>query len=288
MRYLIIVFILNLSLLEIFPSDLKILWWNVNNFFDIYDDPDTDDTVLKEDFYLRKLNILSEKIKYINADVVGLAEIENESVLKDLADKSGYKYYYIKNGNDPRGINIAFLSKYKADYISHKDQKTPYKGNIEYKFSRDCPEAIIVINNTKIYFLLNHLKSRSDDNSSDLENSSIKRIAQVNGIMEIVSEIYTNNQIKPYIIITGDFNDIRYSKPINIIEKSGFNIINYLYDEKKYFTYSYKNKKEDSDYIIINNDFYKKIKIRKYKSYNTNDYYSISDHFPLFLEIEFQ
>ena len=248
------------------------------------DDPSTSDDVLTTGEYEKKLNVISEKLIMIKADIAGLAEVENTVVLKDIAKKAGYEYFYIEKGNDPRGINLALLSKYKVKYVSHKSQKTPYKGNINYKFSRDCPEAVLEINGKTIYILLNHLKSRVSTKS---ENTEIKRIAQANGILDIISGIYKNKRTEPYILVMGDLNDTRHSSLMNNLEKSGLVIINYFYNEEKYFTYLYKNKKEDCDYILMNRNMYQNIKIKKYMAYNAPDFLNASDHFPLYLEIEY-
>jgi predicted extracellular nuclease len=268
----------------LFCDKLTISWWNVNNFFDTVDDPQTEDMVLSPEKYNEKLKAVSEKIKSINADIIGLAEVENMTVLKAIASNAGYGYYYLESGNDPRGINIALLSKFRVKYKSNKDQKTPYKGNLNFKFSRDCAQAELTINDKRFYILLNHLKSRVAEKN---ENTEIKRIAQVNGILDIISGIYKDNKSEPDLLLLGDLNDTRHSVTLNSFEKSGLVIINYLYDQKKYYTYEYKNEKEDSDYIIMNRSLYKKAKIRKYATYNSRDYLDISDHYPVFLEMEF-
>jgi endonuclease/exonuclease/phosphatase family metal-dependent hydrolase len=280
----VILLFLFLSCIGMSGTDLKIVWWNVNNFFDTVDDPETNDTVLSPEKYAQKLKLISEKISKMNADIVGLAEVENMTVVKDMASNTGYEYYYIKKGNDERGINIALLSKYKVEYLSHKNKKTPYKGNINYEFSRDCPEAVLNIDDKKIYLLLNHLKSRLAEKG---ENTQVKRLAQVNGILDIISDIYRKNPIEPDVIVMGDFNDNRHSIVMNNLEKSGLVIINYLYKEDRYYTMNYKNKKEDSDYILMNRKFYNHVKIKKYVTYNSDDFIAISDHFPIFIEIKF-
>ncbi|MCK4799218.1 MAG: hypothetical protein KAT05_17730, partial [Spirochaetes bacterium] len=207
---------------------------------------------------------------------------ENILILKELANKSGYPYYYLIEGNDPRGIDICLLSKWKVEYISHKDHSTPYKENKNYRFSRDCPEAGFIFNGKKIYLLLNHLKSKMGNQEKSLK----KRIAQAKGILDIISLIYKKNESPPYTIIMGDLNSLRYSEPLNILQKSGLKIINYYYKEDKIYTVNYNNNKNDIDYFIVNIPLYKEAKIIKLKNYNYNEFKEISDHFPLCLEID--
>lgn len=284
MKKKVLVIILFSILINLFlnAKSLKILWWNVRNLFDTIDEPLKDDTILTSSEYFTKVKIISEKLKAINADLVGLTEIENIAILSDIAKNSNYQFYYLIEGNDPRGIDVCLLSKWEVEYISHKDLLTPYKENKRYKFSRDCPEGSFYFNENKIYVLLNHLKSKIGDKEKSLE----KQKAQVKGILDIVLSIYQKNKIPPNIIIIGDFNCERYSEPLNILEKSGLKIINYLFNEKKVFTYKKNNFTTTLDYFILNDILFNKVKIKKLKSYKENEFEEISDHFPLLLEID--
>lgn len=281
-KSLLIFFFIIIINLFLNAKSLKILWWNVKDLFDTIDEPSKDDIVLSKKEYNDKTNLVSEKIKKIDADVVGLAEIENISILKDIATISGYQYYYLIEGNDPRGIDICLLSKFKVTYISHKDQPTPYKENENYKFSRDCPEGLFYFNNEKIYILLNHLKSKVGEEEKEVK----KQVAQVKGILDIILSIYQKEKKAPNIIVMGDLNSERFSEPLNILEKSGLKIINYLYNEKKMYTYKYRNKYITLDYFILNDILYNKIQNRKLINYTSKDIEKISDHYPLLLEID--
>ena len=66
-----------------------------------------------------KLNATAEVILSFNdhgPDIIGFQEIENLNILKrlfDLLEPHGYKYYSLVEGNDKRGIDNAFISKYE-------------------------------------------------------------------------------------------------------------------------------------------------------------------------------
>ncbi|MBN2546839.1 MAG: hypothetical protein JXB50_13650 [Spirochaetes bacterium] len=281
-KFLIVLVFFNLNF--IYSQSLRLLWWNIENFFDTKDDPKKDDTILTIYQYENKLNDISEKLRKINADIAGIAEIENIEILKELAYESGYPFYYLIEGNDPRGIDIALISKWEIDYKTHKDQPTPYKENFYYKFSRDCPEGSFYFNGEKIFLLLNHLKANYKEDSI----SNKKRTAQIKGILDIISVIYKNNNNKPNIIVMGDLNSLRYTDQLNILEKSGLIILNYLYPEEKIYTIKINNKKRDIDYFIMNKPLFDKIKIKKLQSYNKDDFNKISDHYPICLEFDFK
>ncbi len=110
---------------------LDIMFYNVENFFDTIDSDLDDDEFLPQSprkwnsyKYYRKLNNVFKVIALCGRDmtlpdIIGLCEIENNRVLKDLCDKT-YLYrekysYIISEGNDERGINTALL--YKEDML---------------------------------------------------------------------------------------------------------------------------------------------------------------------------
>ncbi|OHD14512.1 MAG: hypothetical protein A2086_06470 [Spirochaetes bacterium GWD1_27_9] len=280
-KYFFLILLLSFSF-NIQAKTLKVLLWNTENFFDTKDEPKKDDTVLTDEQFNQKLNNISSKIKEINPDIVGLCEIENIFVLEQLAKKSNYKYFYLEEGNDPRGIDVGVLSKYKLEYKTNKNLPTPYKENKNYKFSRDCTESYFEFNKKKFYILLTHLKSSFRDD----KKSEKKREAQIFGILDIISNIYEQNKEEPYLILMGDLNSNRFSEPLNILQKSGLVILNYFYKKKNVYTIIYKKKKEDIDYIIFNKKLFDEGKIKKFKSFNSNDFKKISDHFPLYVEID--
>lgn len=277
---IVITFLLLLLAIDVTRAlELKVLWWNVKNFFDTIDDRGKDDDVLTENEYIAKLQSISGAIKKIDADVVGLGEIENIFVLSNIAKSSGYPYYYLEEGNDPRGIDVALISKYPAVYKSNRDLPTPYDGNPNYKFSRDCPKVEIILeNDVKFYLLLTHLKSEYGGD----DKSERKRISQVYGILDILDGIYA--EIKdPYVLIMGDFNSERYSEPMNILEKSGLKNVNYLYNEKNVWTTNF-GKKKDIDYFLTSDALFKKMTKYKLKTIGGKYIDKISDHRPLLLE----
>ena len=71
---------------------LVIGYWNIENLFDMIDDPDKNDDEFSiggrknvtQEIYELKLSHSAEVLTDLNADVVGLSEVENELVLKEL------------------------------------------------------------------------------------------------------------------------------------------------------------------------------------------------------------
>lgn len=104
---------------------LRIACWNVENLFDTIPNPPCLDADFTPDGayhwgahrYWYKLGTLSRTIAglggHVPCTLVGLVEIENDSVLHDLTRRTalarlGYEYL-ITHGTDPRGINVGLL-----------------------------------------------------------------------------------------------------------------------------------------------------------------------------------
>ncbi|WP_163225819.1 endonuclease/exonuclease/phosphatase family protein [Campylobacter fetus] len=111
MRVLILLFIAIFAI----SAELKIATYNVENLFDDNIDgseyKDFKDGTWNTAKYIQKLNNISRVIKALDADFISVVEIENSSVLKQLAMKSGYKFYeFATNKNAPVGLGV--MSKY--------------------------------------------------------------------------------------------------------------------------------------------------------------------------------
>ena len=112
-----------------------IAFYNVENLFDPFDDPDTAD----EDYtpngknqytrsdYLKKIKLTAKVLSEIGSDMndqspvlIGLAEVENYSVLNDLIHTQpladGDYQIIHKDSPDHRGIDVALI--YKPSFFS--------------------------------------------------------------------------------------------------------------------------------------------------------------------------
>lgn len=195
---------------QIFEKNyLVVMSWNVENLFDTQDDPKKYDeeftpngTMHWTDEVLRhKLYNLTDVVRRIDdgygPDILGLCEVENSDVLSLFAKQSnieslGYRYSYINNGNDPRGIDVALLSRYPAEVTWHKAMP----GN------REILKAKFNLHGHALYILLNHWRSRLGGK----ETSQPQRIDAAKLVAKLVQEILQHDQSAD-IIVMGDFND---------------------------------------------------------------------------------
>lgn len=262
-------------------EELSLVCWNVENLFDPVDCPQTNDRVLTPEAYESRLKGIAGQLKSLNADLIALSEVENISVLAELARRSGYPYYYLEEGNDPRGIDVALLSRLPLNYESNSHLPTPYKGNKKAIFSRDCAVAVIPFAGKRLYLLNTHLKSMR----GGIEETEPIRLAESKGILDIIEGIYRKEEA-PLIILTGDLNCHRYSTPLNLLEKSGLTILNYSRPQSGFYTNKYRGKRGDLDYIIFNRELKERVKVRKFYTVNSPEIEELSDHYPLYLMLE--
>jgi endonuclease/exonuclease/phosphatase family metal-dependent hydrolase len=168
--------------------------------------------------YQTKLAGIASILKTINPDVVLLQEVEGPEVLADLTSQpqlaaAGYTQRILLQGNDPRGINIAALSRIPfTQIISHKDDKFAVAGNssTSYRYSRDCLELHAEVNGRHVVFLGVHFKAKVDDDPQ-------KRLAEGQHTRYLASTLRKADP-STLVIILGDFNDFPGTPPMDAIE----------------------------------------------------------------------
>ena len=112
-------------------GDLRIMFYNTENFFDTIDDPRTSDndflpgSKLKwnRNFYFKKIKHIYQTVAAVGEnsppEIIGFSEIENRNVLSDLIlhsplEKFNYKVIH-KDSPDLRGIDVGLI--YRPDKV---------------------------------------------------------------------------------------------------------------------------------------------------------------------------
>jgi endonuclease/exonuclease/phosphatase family metal-dependent hydrolase len=151
----------------------------------------------------------AQVIKDAGADVLCTIEVEDmETVQKFNTDalKHMYaQYISIDSPNDPRGIDVACLSKFAiVDIKTHIFD--PYPNSTRHIFSRDCLEVALDIGGGKtLHLLCNHFKSQLGRSKKDRDDSAAKRLAQATRVVEILKGSYDLG--KELVAVTGDLNE---------------------------------------------------------------------------------
>lgn len=251
MRVLLVFLFLVLSA----SASVKIASYNVNNLFDGKNDGSEYDDYKKggkkkwnEQKYQKKLKQVCADVKAINADVILLLEIENDAVLRALANCSGYDYRIFANGNDEAPVGLGFLSRIKIN--NYKSFIVP----------RVKTRPILQINISDAGRSLNLFGAHFPA----IKNSFEKRLNAAKTMQRAVHGVKN-------AIILGDLNS-NYDKDF------------LLRDNLKDFTSIWeqvKNKKSYKhggtlDHIMLSNDLFKAIRAKFEVIENTS-----SDHFAL-------
>lgn len=224
--FLFIVVAASLSLLSCAQkgnSRYTIAFYNTENFFDTNDNPVKDDDEFTpygknhytERVYGQKLRNIAHVIDQLGADndpdgavLIGMAEVENKTVLADLLaqpelSNRAYKYI-IFDGPDPRGINTALLYDYKRFHLLHAQPLHVAIKDVEgnENATRDVLFVSGVLGIDTVYVLVNHWPSRREGT----DESENKRMAVAKVNRQVADSILAKNG-KARIIIMGDLND---------------------------------------------------------------------------------
>ena len=198
-------------------SQLKVASYNLQNFFDVFDDPYTSDeqTAPKS---REQLQAAADAIVALDADVVGLIEIESESALQamvyEMMPDAGYKYVAVGPTNSTRGINLGVLSRAPiVSLTSHRLQELtlPDHPGREWRFARDLMQVRLQVQPDRIMdVFIAHFKSKHDS-AGDPESKTWRRAEAVAAKKmidhAIAQQLALHPDRDPWVLITGDLND---------------------------------------------------------------------------------
>lgn len=242
---------------------VRIMFYNVENAFDIYDD-----TLKEDDDFLpgglmrwnqtrfdKKINSLYKVIIAAGAwsppEIVAFCEIENRKVLDDLVFDtylSKFNYGIVhEDSPDRRGIDVCLI--YRKDIIRILNYE--YWKPAEQEFnSRSVLYVKVECSNDTLHLIINHWPSRIGGvlAAEDLRSQialMVKRKAD---------SIYINKGSK--IVLTGDFNSTPEDPEMKMLTGSGFrnnSLINLSAnnDSEGSGTYKFMGTWETIDQILV-------------------------------------
>ena len=208
-------------------------FYNLENLFDIKDDSLTLDEISpimeieynRENIYRQKINNMAKVISQIGRaktniapTIIGVAEIENHNVLKDLLSSPHLKneaYNYIHyDSPDRRGIDVALL--YNSNFFSpiqHEVFELKLWNEEGYPiYTRDQLLVSGYLQNELIHIIVNHWPSRRGGTA----RSSFKREKAAYLNVQIIEKLRKNDP-NAKIIIMGDLNDDPIDKSIKSV-----------------------------------------------------------------------
>jgi len=252
MKKILLLLFLTLTLSS---KTLKIASYNVENLFDMQNNgteykeykPNKHNWTAKN--FKKKLLNTAEVICDIDADIIGLQEIENENVLKLLKQrlrKIGciYKYHAITH-KKKSAIQVAILSKIPISNVNEivVNRKLKYRNVLEVKF---------IVEGKPFYIFVNHWTSK--------RSSESKRIKSAKVLVRRLKKLPKNSE---YIIL-GDFND-DYDEYMRESPSAINHVLKTINEEENFFRINSLNATEFSHYNLW-------LEIANYKRWSHNFY----------------
>ena len=302
-------------------DELFVMFYNLENLFDTIDSPTTNDSeflpssekkwnTYRYDYKLKQIekvfsSISKEENNNKMPDVIGLCEVENRLVIKDLLktpvfNNKNYKIVH-QDSPDNRGIDCALLFNNKFKLLEKEFIKI--ENPTEKRPTRDIVYVKLQLQDKVINIFVNHWPSRWGGQ----EKSNHKRVF----VAEVLKDfINLNTSEDEYTIIMGDFNDYPSNESLSKILVND-NFVNLMSTDLVFGkgSYNYKGNWNWLDQIIISKNFknpninltsvgafqrdfmlYKSKNGEFYpsRSYGGNNWYGgFSDHLPIYFKSVF-
>ena len=317
--------------IKFLESSSRIAFYNLENLFDTEDHPEKPDEEFTpegrnkwtNERYQAKLEIINKVFSGMQYPAfIGVCEVENELVLRDLISLTGMKNYNYgvvhKESPDYRGIDVGFLYNRDVFTVLSSDIIRIHfpKAIVEDYTTRDILQISGILGKKdSLHFFINHWPSRR----GGVRESEPKRVYVAEQLRQRVDVLFAQNP-SSNIVIMGDFNDETDNRSIASIlnaksatdyrEKAAlYNLFDAL-DADKQGTYNFRGNWNMLDQIIVSTPLVSsrnKIRVsqpaifkadfmiyesEKYgsmpsRTYGGPNYYGgPSDHFPIFVELK--
>ena len=251
-----LLFILSLSTILYGEEPLSVGFWNVENLFDLENDPNKNDDEFSiggrknvdQEIYDLKIKNCSEVLFDLNVDILGLCEVENSKVLNDLNKAYKDRDYAIIHYDSPdnRGIDNALMyDEDRFSIISSRaiENRLENGGN-----TRDILYVEGEYQNRALHLFVNHWPS----NYGGRDKAIPKRASTAKLIIEEIKILKKTDEFAEIILI-GDFNENPDEDNIQMLEEIGLtSLMKPMIGKPKIGTNVYRGKDYLYDQIIVN------------------------------------
>ena len=276
-KHFIILLLGLLPIVSLTPQEsMTVVFYNVENLFDTVDDPNTDDDEFtpngdrkwNSSKYWNKLEHISKTLVAIDEEnapeIIGFCEIENETVISDLVNRSPLRHldysYVVTESKDRRGIDVALLYKKRYFRIISSNEIEVDISALNGRATRDILHITgrVATGDTVDIFVC-HWPSRL----GGIDETNPLRAKAAGVLKKSIEQLYKTRR-KPYIIAMGDFNDD--SEALSIREVLGAypsekayqledrNLVTLL-DHQHNGSYRYNGEWETYDHFIVSATF---------------------------------
>ena len=251
----------------------RVAFWNVENLFDTWDDSTRNDDAFTptgnnrwtSTRYKRKLANITKTIvamgvkeggTLITPLIIGLAEVENDKVLRDLCQGTPLRRYGYEavhyDSPDQRGIDVALLYR-KSLYVPFHTQAINVSDSAENFLTRDLllVEGVTSSGDTLIAMVC-HFPSKLGGSTADKRRMTVAH--RLRKVMDSVIASHPGTAL----VVMGDFNgapDEKELQPIVAADGNGEEYVNLMATiEPGRGTYKYQDYWSCLDHIIVTRD----------------------------------
>ena len=214
-------------------KSFRLMFYNVENYFDSFDDSLTNDSEFLPDGirhwnysrFLKKRNNIYKTIMAVGnwepPAIIGLCEIENRFVLNQLVYETPFAQFDYRiiheESPDRRGIDVALLFNPKIfQVISHEAITLDFPFDPDLRTRDILYVKGLVLGRDTLHVFVNHWPSRYGGELS----SRPKRIFAAQQLAKNIDSILLKNE-EAAIIVMGDFNDYPFNQSIKEELKAG-------------------------------------------------------------------
>ncbi|GHT48923.1 endonuclease [Bacteroidia bacterium] len=268
--FILILFLLSSSVSA--QNTFRVMFYNVENLFDILDEPDKQDEEFTPDGirhwsnkrYYNKLNNLSKVITSVGGwntpALIGMCEVENDKVMRDLTLHSPIRnlqyQYVVTQSPDARGIDVALL--YQRDQFKllyQNDIRIHFPKN-KHKKTRDVLHVTgkVITGDTLDVFVCHFPSRRGGQAESEPDRMHVASIIRTK--VDSLQTIRT----KAHILIMGDFNDEPSDKSISkvLVNNDLHNLFLPLEQKSPIGSYKFGDQWNFLDQIIVSKNLLQK------------------------------
>ncbi|KAF0808456.1 extracellular nuclease [Alcanivorax xiamenensis] len=252
-------------------SNLRVAAFNVLNFFNGdgngggFDDPDYRGANNPAEFERQKAKILTA-LSQLDADVIGLMEIENDgygtdAAIAELTEALGTSWAFVDPGLERLGTDVIAVGLlYRTDVVEPVGQPATLEGGPFTDKSRQ-PLAMSFrhLNSGEVVTVsVNHLKSKGscpDDSSDNAEHGQGCWNPLRTESARMLSDWLANNptglqEAAAGTLIIGDLNAYAKEDPIRALEQAGYQNLLARFNDDDAYSYIYKGETGYLDHAL--------------------------------------
>ena len=236
------------------PGVLRLGHLNVRRYFDATCDSGQCQSgfeeVVTEAQFASRTEELALGLARLEADVITLAEVENQSCLEALQAKLkeaglDYPVAHLAEIGVPGSIDVGVLARGTLESVKTYRKETPLtrEDGSQTQFTRELPEVHLTLGSNSVIVYAAHFRSKADDDPS-------RRLAEAKATRQIMVATAEANT-GAVVLLGGDLNDIPGSDAINALEEGGA-LVRVAKDlpEASQATYTFAGEKQAIDHIF--------------------------------------